>query len=108
MGAGDSLGRRMVRRVRRAMRPPPARPDPPMPVAQAVTELRWTYDSDGLKTIHNCDFLEDPLFQEAYRLGSETDSWYGFDIRWRAYVVCWAAEKGRTIEGDYVECGVNK
>ena len=107
MAAGDSLARRVVRRIRRGLRPP-APPPPPAPAAQAVPELRWTYDSDGLKTIHNCDFLADPLFREAYRLGSETGSWYGFDIRWRAYVVCWAAEKGRTIEGDYVECGVNK
>lgn len=108
MGAGSSLARRVVRRIRRGLRPPPAPPPPPAPAAPAVPELRWTYDADGLKTIHNCDFLEDPHFREAYRLGSETGSWYGFDIRWRAYVVCWAADRGRAIEGDYVECGVNK
>jgi hypothetical protein len=69
---------------------------------------RWTYDGDGLRTMHNCDFLKDPLFQEAYRLGRETGSWHGFDIEWRAYVVCWAAAKGKGLEGDYVECGVNR
>jgi len=77
-------------------------------VVYAPPELPWTYYGDGLKTLHNCDFLEDPLFREAYRLGRETGSWHGYDIEWRAYVVCWAAAKGRTLEGDYVECGVNK
>ena len=30
------------------------------------------------------------------------------DIHWRAYVVCWAANKAKSLEGDFVECGVNK
>lgn len=74
----------------------------------AMPGPRWTYDNDGLRTLHNCDFLQDPLFREAYRLGRATDSWHGYDIEWRAYVVCWAAAKGRDLEGDYVECGVNR
>jgi O-methyltransferase len=101
MGAGRSLAGRMARRVRRALWPPP-------PPALVPPPERWTFDGDGLRTIHNCDFLRDPLFREAYRLGRETDSWHGCDIEWRAYVVCWAAAKGRGLEGDYVECGVNR
>lgn len=66
----------------------------------------FTYASDGLTTMHNADFLRHPAFREAYALGVATNSWRGAQIEWRAYVVCWAASKGRTIEGDYVECGV--
>ena len=29
------------------------------------------------------------------------------DIRYRAYIACWAAAKGRLLPGDFVECGVN-
>jgi len=67
-----------------------------------------TYNQDGLATVHNCDFLHDPHFLEAYRLGEETGSWAGAQIHWRAYVVCWAADKASRLEGDFVECGVNR
>lgn len=103
MAASYSLPRRVVRRLKRGLLVTVTGRDP-LP-AQTPP---WTYDRDGLKTLHNCDFLGDPLFQEAYRLGRATGSWQGADVEWRAYVVCWAAQKGRTIEGDYVECGVNK
>ena len=106
MGTGNSLAGRIVRRIGRGLRPSgTAREASP---AQVPSPLRWIYDCDGLKTSHNSDFLEDPLFQESYRLGRATGSWHGFDIQWRAYIVCWAAAKGRSLEGDYVECGVNK
>jgi O-methyltransferase len=67
-----------------------------------------TYNQHGLATVHNCDFLHDPRFQGAYRLGEQTGSWGGQPIHWRAYVVCWAAEKASHLDGDFVECGVNK
>jgi hypothetical protein len=65
-----------------------------------------TYDSDGLRTWHVADFLNDPRFQRAYRLGKATGSWGAADIEWRAYVACWAAAKGVPLEGDFIECGV--
>jgi O-methyltransferase len=67
-----------------------------------------SYNHDGLVTFHHSDFLKDPLFQEAYRLGKTTGSWGSADIEWRVYVACWAATKGKALEGDFVECGVNK
>ena len=67
-----------------------------------------TYKQDGLATIHNCDFLQDPRFRQAYALGEATGSWGGVDIQWRAFIVCWAAERGLLLEGDFVECGVNR
>lgn len=69
---------------------------------------RWTYNEDGLATEHNCDFMQDQLFLESYGLGERTGSWRGAKPHWRAYVCCWAAEKAKTLEGDFVECGVNK
>jgi O-methyltransferase len=67
-----------------------------------------TYNKDGLITIHNCDFIYDARFKDAYRRGKETGSWGGGDIQWRAYVACWAANKGKDLEGDFVECGVDR
>ena len=32
----------------------------------------------------------------------------GGEIHYRVYVCCWAANKARSLEGDFVECGVNK
>lgn len=29
------------------------------------------------------------------------------DIRWRAHVICWAAQNALRLKGDFVECGVN-
>jgi O-methyltransferase len=69
---------------------------------------RCTYNGSGLLTFFNADFLKDARFQEAYRLGQETDSWQGWEVEWRVYVACWAAAKGAILEGDYVECGVNR
>jgi hypothetical protein len=65
-----------------------------------------TYNQDGLATEANADFLSDPRFQEAHRLGAETGSWGDPQIQWRVYVVCWAADKASRLEGDFVECGV--
>ncbi len=59
-------------------------------------------------SFHQSDFLQDPLFQESYRLGKKTGSWGSADIEWRVYVACWAANKGKALQGDFVECGVNK
>lgn len=66
-----------------------------------------SYDADGLITIHNCDFLADPLFIAAYRNGMRASYKLGDDlhIEWRAYVACWAADHAKDIDGDYVECG---
>jgi len=67
-----------------------------------------TYDQDGLVTAHNADFMSDDRFARAYKKGEETGSWSGAKIHWRAHVACWAAERGKSLEGDFVECGVNR
>ncbi len=67
-----------------------------------------TYNRDGMATTHNSDFMQDSLFAEAYALGKDTGSWGEEDIQWRAYVACWAADKAKSLPGDFVECGVNR
>ncbi len=67
-----------------------------------------TYNQDGLATKHNCDFRDDPRFARAYQAGAATGSWGKYQPEWRAYVVCWAASHGMKIDGDFVECGVNR
>lgn len=66
------------------------------------------YHGDGVTTVHNADFQTDPKFAKAYQKAKETGSWGDSDIKWRAFVVCWAAEHAMHIEGDFVECGVNR
>jgi O-methyltransferase len=68
----------------------------------------FRFFEDGLYTIHNADFLEDSRFANAYRAGEATGSWRGWKLRWRAYIVCWCAEWATALDGDFIECGVNK
>lgn len=69
---------------------------------------QMTYTRDGLYTIHNCNFLKDPNFKRSYLAGKNTGSWGNNDIEWRAHTVLWAARKAFGLEGDFVECGVNR
>jgi O-methyltransferase len=66
------------------------------------------YNDGHLISFHNADFLNDPRFVEAYRLGEATKSWMGYYIPWRIYLLCWAAAQAKLLEGDFVECGVNR
>ena len=63
------------------------------------------YNQDGLATQHNADFMQEPAFRQAY------DGTWGKGlepIHWRAYTQCWAARHGLNLEGDFVECGVER
>lgn len=73
-----------------------------------ILRYKTTYNEDGLATFHVASFLTDSHFQESYQKGKETGTWTKMDIRWRAYVCCWAADKAKKLEGDFVECGVFK
>ena len=66
------------------------------------------YRQDGLVTQHSAEFMKDHRFMSSYALGEATESWKGWPTHWRSHVACWAAERARTLEGDFVECGVNK
>src|SRR5262245_20472116 len=67
-----------------------------------------TYRQDGLVTEHNAEFMLEERFRLAYQRGEETGSWNGQSIHWRAHIACWAAARGKELEGDFVECGVNR
>ena len=64
------------------------------------------YDRDGLISIHNHDFMDDPSFQKAYTRGVLAAGDYGW--QWRVHIGLWAAQTAARIDGDFVECGVNR
>jgi hypothetical protein len=65
------------------------------------------YVSDGLSTVHNHDFLNDPRYQQALKRAVQADPGLGY-MTWRLHVALWAAHHACRLEGDFVECGVNK
>lgn len=68
--------------------------------------FRPTFREDGLATVHNCDFVHEPRFMEAYTAAQALQG--PTHLRWRARVLQWAAGHALTAEGDFVECGVNR
>lgn len=67
-----------------------------------------TYNQDGLISIHNCDFMKDEKFIRAYQKGENLDSWWKGQIHWRVHILFWAVTRALQLEGDFVECGVNR
>ncbi len=65
------------------------------------------YDQDGLRSIHNHDFMTDPSFVKAYQRGivaaGDDYLWH-----WRVHIGLWAAYSASKLAGDFVECGVNR
>jgi hypothetical protein len=71
-----------------------------------MSQVPLTYNQDGLATQHNADFMRDPRFQEAYRVGMENGR-PGTRIEWRVHVALWCATRALQLQGDFVECGVH-
>jgi len=65
------------------------------------------YDQDGLRSVHNHDFMRDPQFREAYERGVIANQ-RDFRWHWRAHIGLWVAYSASKLRGDFVECGVNK
>jgi len=65
-----------------------------------------TYREDGLVTVHNADFLNEPGFRRSYALALRQQP--GVKIHWRAHVTQWAGNHAKQLKGDFVECGVNR
>lgn len=74
--------------------------------------MRYGYDFDGLKSDHNCDFMEDEKFMKSYKKGLAAleatgiektwwEHWY-----WRVYTAMWCAKNAYKLKGDFVEMGV--
>lgn len=64
------------------------------------------YEADGLASIHDHTFLDDPRFRAAYDRGVAAAGDYGW--HWRVHIGLWAAETAARLDGDFVECGVNR
>jgi hypothetical protein len=68
-----------------------------------------TYARDGLISVHSHAFMSEPTFIRAYTRGVkaiggvDTYQWH-----WRIHIGLWAARVASRLEGDFVECGVNR
>jgi hypothetical protein len=79
----------------------------PSPAESAQAQERLSYDQDGLRSLHNHEFMSDAAFCKAYQRGVlATKSDYRW--HWRVHVGLWAAYSASKLEGDFVECGVNR
>jgi len=65
------------------------------------------YDQDGLRSIHNHDFMIDPDFSRAYERGCVAAG-EDYHFHWRVHTALWAAFSAMKLNGDFVECGVNR
>jgi len=83
-------------------------------VAGAVYALVRTaapssYAQDGLISVHSHAFMNDANFMRAYARGVkaiggvDTYQWH-----WRIHVGLWVAKVASRLQGDFVECGVNR
>lgn len=67
------------------------------------------YAQDGLISVHSHAFMQDPAFIKAYARGVQAiggiDS---YQWHWRIHIGLWAAKVASRLDGDFVECGVNK
>lgn len=65
------------------------------------------YDQDGLRSLHNHDFMSDASFCKAYQRGVlATKADYRW--HWRVHVGLWVAYSASKLDGDFIECGVNR
>jgi hypothetical protein len=64
------------------------------------------YDQDGMRSYHDHSFMADPSFLKAYGRGVRAAGEYGW--HWRVHIGLWAAKSASQLEGDFVECGVNR
>ncbi len=83
-----------------------------VPTTPCIPPSLQTYNQDGLISMHDCSFQYEPVFAAAYRQAERTGSWTGpwgqAKIHWRAHVLCWAGQLAKALDGDFVECGVDR
>jgi macrocin-O-methyltransferase TylF-like protien len=77
-----------------------------LPDREIVPQQIGVYDQDGLRSVHNHEFMNDLSFRKAYRRGALAASDYGW--HWRVHIGLWVAFSASKLDGDFVECGVNR
>lgn len=65
------------------------------------------YDFDGLTSLHNSDFMQDPAFMRAYNRGTQAARGIDHHWYWRFHVGLWCLRTAMKLPGDFVEFGVN-
>jgi hypothetical protein len=66
------------------------------------------FEFDGLTSVHNHDFMIDPVYQAAYQRGVQAAKGHDYQWYWRIHISLWAASTAIKLPGDFVECGVNR
>jgi hypothetical protein len=67
----------------------------------------YTYESDGLATLHLSPFLEDAAFDELYwRVESDWFPAWHADLRWRVWILTRLARCAQRLPGNFAEFGV--
>lgn len=77
--------------------------------AMVRTAAPIAYAQDGLISVHSHEFMRDPAFIKAYARGVKAIG--GIDTyhwHWRIHLGLWAAKVASGLDGDFVECGVNR
>jgi hypothetical protein len=72
-----------------------------------LVNLRKLYEFDGLHTVHNARFRDDPRFQAAWQGAFQVTGRVNPGSFWRIHVGLWAAAAAARVDGAFVECGVN-
>lgn len=67
-----------------------------------------TYRKDGLITQHSHSFQEDQQFLKCYDRGLKATNNKDYKWQWRVHVGLWVAHAASSLQGDFVECGVNE
>lgn len=65
------------------------------------------YAGDIFASMAAATWLQDARFQEAYEAGRRI-AYAGRDMRWRRYTLMVCAARAASLEGDFVECGVER
>ncbi len=66
--------------------------------------IKGVFTGDQLFTFdRNLSFLKDKEFLKAFRAHAQDE--VEKSLIWRNYVVCWAAKRALSLDGDFVECG---
>src|ERR1017187_10433181 len=72
-------------------------------------DMNADYNADGLRTVHCHDFIDNAAFVQAYKRGVKAIGGVDdYEWPWRVHIGLWAAFSASKLDGDFVECGVNK